>query len=114
MRLVRKNPFGIHLLLWLKLNIGNKKHPSDKLFYQSYKASGLCCWLFYFFGEKVISLFTRRQRQENFFKLAGVAALFAKFVAVADGDESAAVDDADAVGHFLGHAQLMRGDEHGH
>jgi len=35
-------------------------------------------------------------------------------VAVADGDESAAVDDADAVGHFLGHAQLMSRDEHGH
>jgi hypothetical protein len=40
--------------------------------------------------------------------------LLAELVAVADGDEFSTVDDADAVGHFLGHAQLMRGDEHGH
>ena len=58
--------------------------------------------------------FTRRQRQENFFKLAGIAALFAEFIARADGDQFSAVDDADTVGHFLGDAQLMRGDEHGH
>ena len=31
------------------------------------------------------------QRQENFFKLAGVSVLFAKFIAVADGDEFSAV-----------------------
>ena len=33
----------------------------------------------------------------------------AEFIAVADRNQSAVVDDADAVGHFLGNAQLMRG-----
>jgi hypothetical protein len=59
------------------------------------------------------SLSIRRQRQENFFKLDGVATLFAQFIACADGDQFSAVDNADAVGHLFGDAQLMRGDEHG-
>ena len=50
------------------------------------------------------SLSVRRQRQENFFELAGIAALFAEFVPVADGNQFPTVDDADAVGHFLGDA----------
>jgi len=60
------------------------------------------------------SLPFRRQCQENFFELAGTAALAAEFVAIAHRDQSSVVNDADAVRHFLRHAQLVRGDEHGH
>jgi hypothetical protein len=54
------------------------------------------------------------QCQEYVFQRASGTALTAEFIAVAHGNQSSIVNDADAVRHFLGHAQLMRGDEHGH
>ncbi len=60
------------------------------------------------------SFCVRRQRQESFLERAGRAALSPQFLARAHGDQFAAVDDADAVGHFLGDAQLVRGHQHGH
>jgi hypothetical protein len=62
----------------------------------------------------LILFFSRCERQENFFKLAGIAALFAEFVTVANGNQFSAVDDANTVGHFLGDAQLVRRNQHGH
>jgi hypothetical protein len=60
------------------------------------------------------SLSVCSQCQEYVFEQAGSPTLFAEFIAVAHRNQSSVVNDADAVGHFLGHAQLMRGDEHGH
>ena len=103
--LVEKTGFGCSH--WLKSILGVAKWHNPRI----RQAKEMCS------GDTVknkILLLARRQRQENFFKLAGAAALFAQFLAGADGDQLPAVDDADAVGHFLGDAQLMRGDQHGH
>ena len=58
--------------------------------------------------------FARCQCQEYVFQRAGCATLMTQFIAVAHRNQFSVVNDADAVGNFLGHAQLMRGDEHGH
>src|SRR5262249_40041811 len=46
----------------------------------------------------------RGQGEEGLFQRPVLSALPAQVVARADGDEAALVNDADAVGHFLGHA----------
>ena len=52
--------------------------------------------------------------RKTFSKRAGFVRLGAQLVDGAEGDEFAVVDDADAVGHFLGDAELVGGKEEGH
>src|SRR5688572_16230354 len=48
------------------------------------------------------------------FECAVHTALAAQFIAGADRDDASAMHDADAVGHFFGDAELVRGNENGH
>src|SRR5687767_15159662 len=56
----------------------------------------------------------RSECQEHLLERTGFAALFAQVIGRADGDQTALVNDPDAIGQFLGHAELVGGKEHGH
>ena len=49
-----------------------------------------------------------------FFSSAIQPALLAKFIACFDGDQFPLVNDADAVSHFFGDAELVCGEKNGH
>jgi hypothetical protein len=76
----------------------------DSAVRQQLLGNGRACALFLFAGEF----------EEDFFKgVVGTSALAADFVECPEGDEFAVVDDADAVGQFLGDAQRVGGEEDG-
>src|SRR5204863_6574467 len=51
--------------------------------------------------------FLGRQSEEGLLQRSVLSALPAQLIARADGHEPALMNDADAVGHFLSHAQLV-------
>jgi hypothetical protein len=59
-------------------------------------------------------VFLGSEGEKGVFQRPGSATLQAQFLAGAEGDEAPLMDDADAVGHFLGDAQLVGGNENSH